>query len=158
MENLQPAPPPLPKKDPFSWRNWGRNGWASRIAVFLSILMILNLFQPWEADFSGSGYTTTERGTYYKTTTYHQGAKFVGKANAFDKKLGWIPFLLLAGTIYICGKPKAGWGGWRWLPLLTSIVIFAISFDELRDLQAEMNAWTASLSSKPFVQMPAAVT
>jgi hypothetical protein len=120
--------------------------------------MVLNFFQPWETSFSGSDYSTTEVGRFYKTTTWHQGAKYTGSAAAFSKgRVGWVPFLLLMGTLYILGKPRANWNGWRWLPLCAAVVTFAIVFDAIRALNRETEAWTASLSSKPMIQNPPAM-
>lgn len=149
--------PAVPPPNQFSLRNWWRNGGTCRITVFVALLMLLNLFQPWDANFSGSGYTTTSVGSYYKTTTYHSGAKYVSSNTSFTKGQGWVPLVVLLGTLYVCGKPRASWGGWRWLPLWTAIIVFAVAFDEQRAVKKEMDEWTSKLSSKPFVSLPAAI-
>lgn len=119
--------------------------------------MILNLFQPWEVDFSSSDYSTHETSGSYRITTWHQGASYTAKTTAFDQHQGWIPFLLLLATLYVCGVPRQQWQASRWIPLLAGIIIFAIVFDAIRDLDRETESWTAHLGSKPYVKNPPAM-
>lgn len=153
-------PPPLPEssgENRFSLRNWWRNGWACRATVFFAALALLNLFQPWEPDYQGAGYRTTQWEGNELVRREYQGTSAKGSGNAFSVGQGWIPFIGLAATLFVCGRPRCSLGGWRWLPVCAGIVIFACVADEFRRQEKETEAWLAKFGTRPVVVRPAAM-
>jgi hypothetical protein len=160
-----PALPQTPSPTPsapaaastLTWRNWWRNGFACRVAVVLSILIVLNLFQPWSADVTGMGYSSTETSGGVTRRYWHEGTKLIGQDNAFARNMGWIPLLLMLGNLWVCATPRVNWGAMRWLPMISALIVTAIVFFGLLDLQREWDAFNAKLSTKAIVTYPAAM-
>lgn len=154
------APPPLPQASPagrFNIRNWWRNGWACRISVLFAVLALLNLFEPWEPDYRGAGYSETQWEGNEKVRREYQGTSAKGGGNAFTAGQGWIPLIGLAGALFVCGRPRRSLGGLRWVPLCAGIVIFACVFDEFRAQAKEREQWLSRFASRPVVTESAAM-
>ncbi len=153
-------PPPLPASASagrFSLRNWWRNGWACRISVLFAVLALLNLFEPWEPDYHGAGYRTTQWEGNELVRREYSGTSAEGGGNAFTAGKGWIPLVGLAGALFVCGRPRRSLGGLRWLPLCAGIIIFACVFDEVRRQEKETEAWLSKFGTRPVVVRPAAM-
>jgi hypothetical protein len=155
------TPPPLPPQaavsNGFHIRNWMRNGMACRITVVFAMLACLNLFESWEPDYRGAGYSQTQWEGNEKVRREYSGTSAKGGGNAFTAGQGWIPFIGLAGILYVCGRPRRALGGLRWVPLAAGILIFACVFDEFRDQEKEREAWLSKFASRPVVVRPAAM-
>lgn len=137
-----------PMEDKFKTRNWWLNGAACKILVVSTILCVLNLFQPWSADFAG---TTSDSHFYYWTT-------FRASGTAFGEGTGWVLLPCYAIMLWVCGRPRAFTTGLCWLPLILCIVIFACSQDVILKLTKEYDAWVATFhGTKPIVTLPVAV-
>jgi len=149
------TPPALPPQaavsDGFHIRNWMRNGTACRITVVCAVLAFLNLFQSWEPDYIGAGYSETQREGHQVVRRFFSGTRAEGSGDAFTAGQGWIPFIGLVGTLYVCGLPRRTLGGLRWVPLVAGIVIFATVFDESRRQEKEREAWLSKFFTRPVV-------
>lgn len=153
-------PPPLPEssgENRFSLRNWWRNGWACRFVVFFAGLALLNLFQPWEPDYRGAGYSTTQWEGNELVRREYSGTSAKGGGNAFTAGQGWIPLVGFLGTLFVCGRPRRALGSLRWVPLCAGIVIFAFVFDEFRAQAKEREQWLSRFASRPVVTESAAM-
>ena len=156
------TPPPLPtqqtqQENRFRLRQWWRNGAAGKFTVVFAILALLNLFQPWAPDYRGAGYSETHIEGNYNVRRWYSGTTALGSGTAFSVGQGWVPFICLVGTLFVCGRPRQMLGGSRWVPLCAGIIVFACSFDELQRLQREAEAWLAKFGTRPVVTMPAAI-
>ncbi len=140
-----------------TFRNWWRNGAACTFAVVVCFLIVLNLFEPWEADVRGASYTTSETDRGTKTTWWHQGVDAKGQSNAFSRGKGWTTLLLIFGTLWVCSTPRPNWGAFRWLPLLSGVIVAWMVFLDLRELQREWDAFNARLTTKAVVTLPPAM-
>jgi hypothetical protein len=125
--------------------------------VFASIVIVLNLFEPWEPDVRGAGYSTTEIHGNTKTTRWFGGVTGIGQGNAFSRGTGWAPFVLMLGTLWVCATPRANWGAMRKLPLIAGLVVTGVVFVGLKEMEKEWDAFNATLSTKALVTYPAAM-
>ncbi len=139
-----------------SLRNWWRNGIACRLAVVASLLIVLTLFSPsWKADVQGAGYTESETTRFTKTVRFFKGFEAKGEGSAFSSSTGWIALFLMLGTLWVLATPRASWGGSRWLPVISGLVVGWIVFLDLREIQREWDAFNARLMTKARVTLPA---
>jgi len=156
-----PAPPSLPPQgalsEGFHIRNWMRNGTACRITVVFAVLAFLNLFQSWEPDYIGAGYSETRQEGDYNVRRFFSGTTAEGGGNAFTAGQGWIPLIGLVGTLYVCGRPRRTLGGLRWVPLVAGIIVFATVYDEFRRQEKEREAWLSKFFTRPLVSPSAAM-
>lgn len=145
--STEPAPP----HSGFHFRNWWRNGPACRVTFIIAILGLLNLFEPWEPDYIGAGYSTTQREGNETVRRYFSGTESKGGGNAFTESQGWIPFTGFLGTLFVCGKPRRSLGGLRWVPLGAAILIFASAVDAKREQDREREKWLSRFTTRPLV-------
>lgn len=153
------APPPLstPASSGINLANWWRNGWACRITVLLAGLAFLNLFETWDPDYRGAGYSQTQWEGNERVRREYQGTSAKGGGNAFTTGQGWLPLIGFLGTLFVCGKPRRSLGGLRWVPLVVGIVVFACVFDAFREQAREREQWLSRFSSHPVVTESAAM-
>ncbi len=158
--NAASQPPPIPNTPTstgFRLANWHRNGKPCLLTVILAIMGLLNLFQPWEADMRGSGYTATHREGDEIVRRQYGGTTAIGGGNAFTNGAGWIPLAGFAGVLWVCGLPRRSLGGRRWLPFCAGIIIFACVVDEFRSQRNEREKWLSGFYSRPVVTESAAI-
>ena len=124
---------------------------ACRITVVFALLAFFNLFQSWEPDYAGDGYSETRREGDYVVRRFFGGTKAEGGGDAFTAGQGWIPLIGLVGTLYVCGRPRSALGGLRWVPIVAGIIIFATVFDEHRRQEKEREVWLSRFFTRPRV-------
>ncbi len=144
-----------PNEASIGLRNWWRNGIACRFAVVASLLIVLALFSPsWGVDVQGAGYTESETNRYTKTVRFFQGFEAKGEGSAFSSSTGWIALFLMLGTLWVLATPRASWGGFRWLPVISGVIVGWMVFLDLREIQREWDAFNATLMTKARVTLP----
>lgn len=138
-----------------SLRNWWRNGIACRLAVVASLLIVLTLFSPsWAVDVQGAGYTESETNRFTKTVRFFRGFEAKGEGSAFSSSTGWIALFLMLGTLWVLSTSRATWGGSRWLPVISGVIVGWMVFLDLREIQREWDAFNATLMTKARVTLP----
>jgi hypothetical protein len=126
------------------------------VTFILAILGLLNLFQPWQPDYIGAGYSTTQWEGNEVVRRGYRGTEAKGGGNAFTEGQGWVPLIGVLGTLFVCGKPRRSLGRLRWVPVCTAILIFACAVDAWREQKREREKWLTRFSTRPMVTEPPA--
>ncbi len=103
---------------------------------------------------AGAGYTESETNRYTKTVRFFQGFEAKGEGSAFSSSTGWIALFLMLGTLWVLATPRASWGGFRWLPVISGVIVGWMVFLDLREIQREWDAFNATLMTKARVTLP----
>ena len=149
-----PSPPSGDNETGFSLRNWWRNGPACRVTFILALIGLVHLFQPWQPDYLGAGYSTTNREGNEIVRRYYRGTEVKGGGNAFSEGHGWIPLTGFLAVLYVCGKPRRSMGAIRWVPVSAAILVLACVVDAQQQEKRQREEWLSRFFSRPVVTEP----
>jgi hypothetical protein len=119
----------------FHARNWWRNGRACKVVAVCALLCGIALLLSWKS--SVTGYL--RHGNFDVQTTY------TPTDNAFSNGVGWVLAPIIAGILWVCGRPRAQ-TQLRWAPLVGAIAIFAIAVSTALELSRANQAWASSFT------------